>query len=251
MQKRSLVLAIDKSSLSLEEFLNELDRNSSLRLKYLNDLNTLAFNESLDVSCRFHQIRSNIPTLYSQYEGFVRNMFNLIPIYLNGLNKSSVKIKNKYFSLYLGLNIYYFKSLNNFLDFTERINNCVNNFLDTNLGFFENYSQGSLVIQHDQDFYKLLSFLDFEESIVNRFQSLNFKIKLYYKRRNDIIHGSIDGNDSSFFYLRDTLNTNHLNKILTEWTEEYECIKELIDLLKNGLYAWAQHSFYEDNSVTS
>ncbi|MCT8978694.1 HEPN domain-containing protein [Clostridium sp. CX1] len=244
-------MAVTKSSLSAEEFLNELDRNSSLRLKYLNDLNTLAHNESLDVSCRFHQIRSNIPTLYSQYEGFVKNMFNLIPIYLNSLNKSSIKIKNKYFSLFLGLNIYYFRNLNNFLDFTQRINNCVDNFLNNNLNFFENYTQGSLVIQHDENFYELLSFLDFEESIVNKFQSLNFKIRQYYKRRNDIIHGSIDGNDSSFFYLRDTLNEQHLDKVLNEWNEEYECIKELIDLLRTGFYNWVQHSYYAERSVSS
>ncbi|WP_039658533.1 HEPN domain-containing protein [Clostridium tyrobutyricum] len=238
------------STLSKEEFLSELDRNSSLRLKYLNDLNTLAHNESLNIPCRFHQIRSTIPTLYSQYEGFVKKTFNLIPIYLNGIDKNSIKIRNKYLSLYIGLNIFSFNS-SKLLNLTQKIDECVNNFFNSSLPFFQKYKLGSLSVQHNKDFYKLLEFLNFDELIVNKFESLNFRINRYYKRRNDIIHGAIDGNDSEFFYLRDTLDERSLRLVLDAWDEEYECIKEIISLLKDGLYNWIQNGYYIDNTRIS
>ena len=227
--------------LSIEEFFSFIEKSSSLRLKLLSDLNTITNNDSLDQSIRFHHIRSNIPTLYSQYEGFTKDIFNTIPLFLSSIDKS-INLDNVYLSLHIACSLFY-KKESSFYNYISAINTSLNSFFEESTTYFSDYNPGTIVVPHNDKLYVFFELFNFNTEIINKFKLINTKIKTYYKRRNSIIHGSITESNSSEFYLIEEFDSTHLIKSLMLWNEQYEFTKDIINLLRESTFSWAQENF--------
>lgn len=230
--------------LNVEEFFSLTERSSSLRLKLINDLNTLANNKSIDDSCRFHYIRSNIPTLYSQYEGFIKDIIYNIPLFLKSIDKK-VNLNNSILALHISSKLFYMRDTN-FLNFYDNTYSAINLFFQNDKYYFQDYNYGTLEIPHDDKLFKFLELLNFPDEAISKFKVSNQKIKTYYKRRNSIVHGSINQDDSNGLHLSDAFNENHFKKLLTLWNEQYEFTKDIINILNDSLYSWVQNELYKN-----
>ncbi|MBN9647706.1 hypothetical protein J0L31_11970 [Terrisporobacter glycolicus] len=234
---------MNNNSIPIEDFFDILENSASLRLKLLSDLHSITTNVDLDISCRFHHIRSNIPTLYSQYEGFVKDIFNSIPRLLSSVDKCN-KIKNIYLSLYISCSLFYQKDLK-FCNHVKNIDKCVNSFFDDSKPYFCDYIIDKIKVPHEDKLYEFLKLFEFNNELISKFEVSNNKIKTYYRRRNNIIHGSIGDDNCSGFNLSDTITNDELNTYLSRWNEEYDFIKDIIALLKEEVCEWAQNKLYE------
>lgn len=234
-------------TLNNEEFLDSLERDSSLRLKLLNDLNKITYSPDLDELCRFHHIRSNIPSLYAQYEGFMKHIFNTIPFFIRSIDKKSFSLNPIFLSLYISISSYNNKDLK-FNSYLKIVNDCINNYYDIDSMYLNELKSVSIVVPHDKDTYMFLEMFNFRDTTIDFFRKHSFKIKVYYKRRNGIIHGSTNDPELGVFSLNDTITDKQFESAIAHWEEEYHFIKEVISQMKECLYDWVQNEKYATNS---
>lgn len=230
------------NELNLEEFFSLIASSSSRRLKLINDLNTLINMQELDLTHRFHFIRSSFPTLYSQYEGFTKDIFYNIPLYLKGIEKSRI-FNTSLLALNISSLAFYMKDTN-FLNFVDKINGCINSYYDNNTNYFNDYVYGKIDLPHDDKLFRFMELLNFSEDAVSKFKVSNQKIKTYYTRRNLLIHGSIDEGNSSGLHLSESFNDSRISGIMRLWNEQYEFTKEIITILKEETFNWLQEELY-------
>lgn len=231
------------NELNTEGFFSKIEKSSSLRLKLINDLNTIANNDSLDYSCRFHYIRSNIPSLYSQYEGFLKDIFYNIPLFLMSLDKSE-KLNNSFLSIYISSRLFYMKE-SNYLKYSSSIDSLIKSFFNSDTKYFEGYTFGKIEIPHDGNMPSFLELFNFSDDSISQFNVYSPKIKTYYNRRNSIIHGSIDECDSNGFHLSEHFNESHFKRVLSLWNEQYKFTKQIIAILKDETFKWVQDELYK------
>lgn len=230
------------SQLTLEDFFTLIESSSSRRLKLINDLNLLISMQELDLTHRFHFIRSSFPTLYSQYEGFTKDIFYNIPLYLKGIDKSKM-LNTSILALDISTLAFYMKDTN-FLNFIDKINTCISLYYDNDSNYFNNYVYGKIAIPHEDKLFKFMELLNYSDVAVSKFKVSNQKIKTYYTRRNSLIHGSIDESDSSGLHLSESCNTSIISRAMSLWNEQYEFTKEIITLLKEETFTWLQEELY-------
>ncbi|WP_202708807.1 MAE_28990/MAE_18760 family HEPN-like nuclease [Sporosalibacterium faouarense] len=218
----------DSYNNKVESFINKLDNELILRKKYLGYLNEI-LHELKSNNHKFTFIRTTVPELYAHYEGFLKFSFLELISFLKTLDLSNDDININYLIFCL------LTKLENHIVTQDakarRILDVFYNVFNANESFLKNADIDKYILNHDTLKYTL-EILSIDRTNAT-FQM--DKLGVLYQRRNGIAHGELKtGNAFSISKNRDITDAQ-VQTSYNIWTEDYRCVVETLDIIKNTL----------------
>ncbi|AKA71491.1 MAE_28990/MAE_18760 family HEPN-like nuclease [Clostridium scatologenes] len=218
----------------IENFINDLDIELSIRKKDL-----YLIKECLDsiknISNKFTMIRNTVPSLYAHYEGFLKYSFQKLVETIKLMNINNKDINRNFLILCLLTNledhIVNQKSkskvlISNF----ERIYKNNDNIL--NVTKIDKY-----ILNHDtlEQTCKILG-INLDKILIGKEIYEQFpkeQLGILYARRNEIAHGDISSSNQFSISKQKDITSGQVEFAYSNWTENYKCVLESLDLIKN------------------
>lgn len=221
----------------IELFINSIDNELVLRKKHLSFLHEI-LSELQTNNHKFTFIRTTIPELYAQYEGFLKFSFAAMFNTLKNMDPSNKDIN---------INFFIFSLLTSLDDHLIAQKAKAQRFLDVfNKAFLEN--QSFLTIANIKKYILNQDTLIHTSNILNYdIESSDFPVEqlnLLYSRRNPIAHGELEtSNQFSIRKNRDITNSQ-LNAAWEVWRDDYQCVLYSLDKLKDFFIDYIKNELY-------
>lgn len=234
----------------IENFINEMDIELSVRKRDLYSIKEI-LDTTDNISNKFTIIRNTVPSLYAHYEGFLKFSFQKLIESIKLMNIENNIINRKFlimcFISNLEEHILSQKSkskvlISNF----NRIYKNNDHILDvTNL---DKYILNHDTLEHTCEIMGIN--LDRISTGSHSFKEFpKVKLGILYARRNEIAHGDITTSNQFSISKQKDITSGQVSFAYKNWTENYECVLESLDLIKNMFIDYLVNELYLEEVI--
>lgn len=217
---------------NIEEFIKLLDEELSVRKKEL-----LLIKEIIDSTenyfKKFILIRNTIPSLYANYEGFLKFSFKELIIKIKNMDIMNDKINKRFIMLSILSNLE--NHLNSQKAKSKILIKSFNNLYENNNKILDIANIDKYVINHEtiEETFNILGINLNEITYLETDKFPKEDLGVLYGRRNLIAHGDISIQNQFTISKKKDLTNGQVEVSYKIWQQSFECVIKTLDIIKN------------------